>query len=247
MRELIRPGWLIAAAVLLPILLFVAVHTGFAAREERRATEANAIARSETVTAAADAILSRTIGALDVLTTIRALPRGDVAGAYLRMRQVKALNPDWVTVTLTRVSDGVELIDLRRALGPGIARPRGPGLSSATRFERIDRGGALCPCVVIERAAPGTAGGYVVAVFLSTKVFERVLPAHRDEFELNAIATRQGNFVARSLAQAKRVGMPGSIHLRNAVRGGETSGIYHGVTLEGVENYTAFTRSRARG
>ena len=248
MRELIRSAWLIAAAVLIPLLLFVVFQTGFSAREERRAIEARSLAKSETIIATSDAMLSKGIGAIEALATIEGLPIGDIPGAYRRAKQIAALNPDWVTVTLTQLSDGTELFDLRRPLGAGLLSDLPRPAPRGTAIGRIVRDGRGCPCVLIERAAPGPMpGGYVLAAMISTKPFVALLPERKGEYEVSAIVTPDGRFVARSLAQAERVGTPGSHHLRAAVSGGKRGGIYRGITLEGVHNYTAFTRSSLSG
>ena len=247
MREFMRSAWLIAAAVLIPILMFVVVQTGFSAREERRAVEARAMAKSETVIASSDATLARSIGAIEVLATIQALPRGDIAGFYQRAMQIRALNPDWVTVKLTQVSDGTEWFDLRRPLGAGVLAARPPHVPERTEAGRIERAGSGCPCVVIERKTPGPDGGYVLSVLMSTKAFERLLPPPGSEYPVSAIVTGKGRFIARSLAQDERAGTFGSKYLQAAALSGEPMGQYRGFTLEGLENYTAFTRSRLTG
>ncbi|MCY7339399.1 MAG: response regulator [Sphingomonas bacterium] len=247
MRELSRSAWLIAAAVLVPLLLFVVFQSGFAAREQRRTIEATSLAKSEAIIAAADGELARTSGALDALATSDTLVKGDVAGAYRRAKMVAALNPSWVSVLLIQASDGTTLFDLRRPLGAGMLAAMPPSVPRRTDLGQITSDGAGCPCVIVERAAPGPlAGGFIVQVLLSTKPFERLLPP-RSEYEVSAIVTRDGRFVARSLNQAERVGKPGTAYVLKAVASGKTQGIYRGQTFEGFENYTAFNRSRVSG
>ena len=69
MREVIRSAWLIAAAVLIPLLLFVVFQSGFAAREERRAIEARSLAEAESVVISSDAVVARSIGAIEAMAT----------------------------------------------------------------------------------------------------------------------------------------------------------------------------------
>ncbi len=249
MREAARTTGLIIAAVLFPVLLFIAFQTAFAARDQRRDIEARALAKSEAIVAQSDAMLARTIGAVEALSTIRALPQGDIPSAYERAKQIAALNPDWITVTLTQVGDGTEWFDLRRSLGAGLLAHRGVTAPRGTSVGPVLREGPGCPCVVVRRAAPGpTAGGYVLTVLLSTRPFERLLPPPRQsDYEVSAIVTGDGRFVARSLRQAERVGTFGSSYLVHAAAGAPMSGVYRGTTLEGFENYTAFSRSRLTG
>ena len=97
MRELARSAWMVVAAALFPLLLFLVFQTGFSAREQRRAIEAQSLSSSRIVSAASDAVLSRSIAGLEALSTIQALPAGDIPTAYRRARQIAAFNQDWVT------------------------------------------------------------------------------------------------------------------------------------------------------
>ena len=245
MRELNRSAWLLASAVLVPMLLFLVFQSGFSAREERRSIEAKAQSTADTTIAAADAVLARAIGALDALSTSDSLRIGDIPSAYRRAREVAALNAEWASVELIDARTGTSLFDLRRPLAarPVMAANKAIG---TVDLQTVEREGAGCPCVAVERSARGPGAGYVLRVLLSTKPFERLLPPRR-AYEVSAIANRDGIFVARSLDQAKRVGRPASTYLRAAVAGGKPSGIYRGITLEGYENYTAFRRSGLSG
>ena len=247
MRELVRSSWLIAAAVLIPLLLFAVFQSGFAARDERRSIEAGSLAQARSVIVASDAIIARTIGGLEALSTIQALPRGDVAAAYGRARAIAALNPNWVTVTLTQVRDGTILFDLRRPLGAGMLATAPKAAPPGTAVGPVVRDGAGCPCITVERAAPGPQGGYVVSVLLAADPFVRLLPSRGRQYEVSALVTPDGRFIARTVDQASRVGTPASQSVRAAIAGGEPSGIYRGLTLEGFENYSAFARSSLTG
>ena len=247
MRELIRSSWLIAAAVLIPLILFTVFQTGFAAREERRSIEARSLAKVESVVISADTVVARSVGALEALSTIQALPKGDLTVAYRRAKEVAALNDDWVSVKLARAGDGMILFDLRRPLGAGLPASGPTGAPRGTRVGDIVRDGVGCPCIAIERAAPGPADGYVLTALLAAKPFVGLLPASSKQYEVTALVTRDGKFIARSLDQARRVGLPASTYVRAAVVGGAASGIYRGQTLEGFENYSAFARSSLTG
>jgi len=247
MRELIRSGWLIAAAVLIPLLLFTVFQSGFAAREERQSIEARALAEAQAAIVASDAIVARSIGALEAFTTIRALAAGDVPEIYRRARTIAALNPNWVTVQLTQVSDGTVLFDLRRPLGAGMLASGPRRAPAGTVVGAVVRDGAGCPCVTVERAAPGPGGGYVVSVLLAAEPFLRLLPSSRKHLEVSALVTSDSRFIARTVDQARRVGTPASKSVQAAVASGRPSGIYRGLTLEGRENYSAYARSSLTG
>ena len=58
MRGLRNSAWLIVAAALLPLLLFVIFQVGYSAREQRRSVESRALALSEAIIPGSDAMLT---------------------------------------------------------------------------------------------------------------------------------------------------------------------------------------------
>ena len=157
MRDLIRSAWLIAAAVLIPLLLFVVFQAGFSAREERRAIESRSLAEARSIIVSSESAIARTVGALDALSTIQALRTGNVEAAYRRAREIASFNPNWVSVELARVDDGAILFDLRRPFDARAASlgKRAPG---PLRLGAIVPAGAGCPCIAITRAHVRTTG-----------------------------------------------------------------------------------------
>ncbi|MEO7240874.1 MAG: response regulator [Sphingomicrobium sp.] len=241
-----RSAWLIIAAALLPILLFVVLQSGFSAREERQRLEDGALDQSELIVASSDAILARSLGALDAMSTVKALADGDVPGAYRRAGQIAKLEPDWVSVILTRAADGSEMFDLRRPIGPPRAAS-GPRLAnSPTEIGSVVDLGPGCPCIALSRRA-GPNDQWLLTVLLSRVPFVKLLPGVRGTYAVSALVAGDGTFIARSLNDDSLAGRPGSRYLRKAVADGRPRGIYSGFTLEGLANYTAFARSALSG
>ena len=245
MEGLRRSAWLVAAAALVPLLLFLAMQSGFSAREQRRATETAALAKSESIVLGADGEVNRHRAALTALATAGAIHRGDVAGFRAGAEELRGLE-GWV---------GVELID--RATGGALAsigdgahqiiHPT-PGQAGDTpRLGGFARGPG-CPCLLFERRAaspPGT--DWSVRLLIDTHAFAALLPPSTGQYKVSALVDRDGRFIARSLDPETRFATPGSNYVRAAVASGRMHGIYRGVTLEGFENYTAFTRSPFSG
>jgi hypothetical protein len=200
MREPLRSSWLIAAAVLIPLMMFVALQSGYGARDERRSIEETSLAKASSIVVSSDAILARTIGAIEALSTIQALPVGDVPAAYRRAREIAALNPDWVTVQLAKARDGTILFDLRRPLGAGLLVASPGPVPRGTLVGPVVRDGVGCPCVAVERAAPGPDGGYVITVLVGLDPFKRLMPA-AGQYEVSALVTPDGKFIVRTLDQ----------------------------------------------
>ena len=248
MGEFRRSAILIAAAVLLPLLLFLIFQAGFSARDQRRNLESEALVRSEVATAAADAVVERSLGAMNALATAPVLRDGDLARAYDRARDIAGDNQDWVSVTLLRRRDGAILFDLRQPFSATPARGDGPVEPRPIGLSAIDRDSPGCPCVVLDRLAGGRDDNDdVLQVRLSTRPFEQLLPPPDTAFEVSALVTQDGRFIARSLKQSERVGRSSSKYVRQAVASDKRSGIYRGTTLEGFESYSAFHRSSRTG
>ena len=240
-----RSGWLIVAAALVPLLLFATFQIGYSAREQRRVLEARALSDSEAAIIKSNGEVMRLQTVLDGLGTSIAIRRGDWAGLTARAREWSALNADLAGIEVRDAATGARLA------GTGIA----PG-----RFERIaSQGGAArarfvgyarladCDCLVFERGATTVSGRALVVLMLTrSETFLKLLPP-RDTYDVSALVGPNGRFIARTRDHGMRFGTPASTYVRRAVVGGMGSGVYRGVTLDGFENYSAFTRSRLTG
>jgi signal transduction histidine kinase/CheY-like chemotaxis protein len=252
--DLTRRGpLLIGGAVILPLLIFVAILIAFSSRERRRQVEEQAVVEASMLMVEADASLSRTLGSLDALAAFPAFAQGDLRPAYARARDIAALNPDWVTVTLTDLNSGEILFDLRRPVEtpPLLPEHEGgfPPGSPATAFPGgISGTGQGCPCVLAHRIVQGTSGHrYAVTAMVDPRPFQRLILTGAAQDKVLGLVDRQGRFIARSIGYRERLGTPGSNSLRSIVAAGRSKGIYHGTTLEGFVSYTAFARSPLSG
>ena len=241
-----RSLWLIIAAAVLPLLTFFLLQSAFAAREQRQKLEDEAIAQARVVVSSSDALLARSIGALDALSTVQALQDGDIAATYRRAGQIAALEPDWSSVIVVRATDGAGLFDLRMPFGAPVAAARRPQTAGLV-IGPVIRDGHGCPCVALTRGARGKGGPYFVTALISTRPFLAVLPATGARYGVSAVVDGHGIFIARSMNYAKQVGRPASKFVRAAVASQAATGFYRGVTLEGFENYSAFARSPLSG
>ncbi|MBA3669534.1 MAG: response regulator [Sphingomonas sp.] len=240
--------WLIIAAAVLPLVTFFLLQSAFSAREQTQKIEDEALAQARVVVGASDALLARSIGALDTLSTINSLHDGEIAASYDRARQIAALEPYWSSVIVSREADGAELFDLRKPLGPPVPRTTKSRINSTgLAIGPVVREGQQCPCVAVSRRSPGKGGPYVVTALISTSPFVAVLPLAGPRYGVSALVDPDGIFIARSVNNRERVGRPASRFVRAAVAGPAATGFYRGVSLEGYENYTAFARSKLSG
>ena len=86
----------------------------------------------------------------------------------------------------------------------------------------------------------------VLTLYVDPQVYQDRLVEQLPDGAVAGIVDRSGNFVARSVDYAKRVGTPGTSYVLEAVATGGT-GIYKGVTFEGLTNYTAYVTSSLTG
>ena len=252
--NLIRRGpLLIGTALLLPLIIFAAIQFAFSAREQRREVEARALADAATLVVQSDALLSRTLGALDAIATVPSFTDGDLARAYQRTAEIAALNPEWVTVTYFNYNRGELIFDLRRPFGSKLPQqdifvtPRS-NLPDKAFAGGMGGEGPGCPCVLAHRIVEGPDGQISqLTAAISPSRFQALARAAGADGRVVGIVDREGRFIARSVEFERRVGRPGSTFLRGAVSGGAERGIYSGTTLEGFVNYSAFVRSALSG
>jgi signal transduction histidine kinase len=241
-----RSAFLITAAAILPLILLLVLQASFAAREQRQRVENEALAQARVVIAAADAEVSRSIGALDILASAEAIKRGDQEAFYQRAKGAAASQEGWVGVILARGGDGVIIFDTREPFASA-NRTRSEIAGGPTPSATLVSSGKGCPCVALTRHAAGRGGPYKVTILHSAQPFSRLLPPTSGRYEVSGLASADGRFIARSLSNAELVGKPASKYLRAAVASGRPSGLYSGYTLEGFANYTAFARSELTG
>src|SRR3712207_6883422 len=100
MKRVRRAPAMIAAAIMLPLLIFLGLQFAFSARDQRSAVETEALGRADRILVEVDASLQRTIGALEVLASAQSVESRDWPGLYERLQRVRRTNPQWVTAVL---------------------------------------------------------------------------------------------------------------------------------------------------
>lgn len=244
----LRTTIVLLAATILPLLIYALISIGLGFRDERRAAEAATIARAERISAAVDARLEAVAATMRALATIRALPERNWSEARARASEIARLDPDWRNVTLTETATDRTVLDLS---GSGqAARPRG----GAAQQAQLPNGRPTFSGVIrsasnklgIEASLPILSGSYLLRVELDPMLVQRILVASAPLEGVSAVVDRRGAFIARTKAWPARLGTPATRYVRDALGHGP-SGIYPGVTYEGLENYTAFAASPRTG
>jgi signal transduction histidine kinase len=236
---------LIALAALVPLLLFAAFQLGYSALEQRRVLETRALSQSEAVILRSDGEFKRLATLLDALATSSVLRKEDWGSFRARQAEMVSLNPDVARVEVRDGSSGAILFSDGLLAGSTI-RVVGPAVAERTRFIGFSKSPS-CRCLLFERRGGSATGrALVLTMAVKAETFHGLLPSRAD-YEVSALSGPGGWFIARTLDHEARFATLGSSYLRDAVRGGEQNGIYRGRTLEGLENYSAFSRSRLTG
>ena len=243
----------LAAAIVLPLVVFIALQGAFTLRQQRLAIEQDAASRARQIDAEADGLIWADRSALEVLATSNAIRDHDWARAYGRLKGVTDIRPRWQNVVLTDASAGRELFETRAPF-PQAQRPARPAIArylaskpTAPVIAGIGGDTPGCPCVTIH--APVLEDGklaYVLTVELSPDDFQAILMSHAADAGVSAIVDRDGKFIARTVDYRARLGKPATIYVRNAIAGGD-HGLYQGVTYEGLKNFTSFETSDLSG
>jgi signal transduction histidine kinase len=250
-----RTRLILAFTGLAPLAILAAMVTAGQLRQQSDQAIDQAMATARAVNARIDGELMADDSALQVLAGAAAIERKDWAGARLRSQRVMRDRPAWRDVVLYDRTTGRTIFSVRDGVSPpgnGGPPTERRDLQVRARFGNVVRAGSGCPCIAITLPAPpGDPAPYIIEAKIGLDVFQRIL---LDEIarsglssqSVSAVVDRQGNFIARTLDFRHRAANPGSTTLRAAIAS-RTSGIYEGVTLEGLRNRSAFATSKVNG
>ncbi len=104
---------LVAGAVFLPLLSFIALQTGYSFQEQRRQMEMDALEAAARVNARVDAEILGDKSALNVLAGSSALSRSEWDRFRTFAVSVAAQRPSWNNVILTDAATGREILDIK--------------------------------------------------------------------------------------------------------------------------------------
>jgi signal transduction histidine kinase/CheY-like chemotaxis protein len=231
-------------AFLFPTLIFAALQIAANYRVERRHIEELALLQAQVIMDAADTAIE---GARINLLTYASGPllrehRWQEAEA--RAREYLAINRGWRAISVFDRQTGKVVFDTDNQGTASDRRAALVGDPAVPRFGAVKRIGAVGVIPAMAPVAWDTR--FQVVVDLSTDPFYRALMKRAPREGVSALVDRAGNFVARSRDHRVRVGTPATSYVRHAIQVGG-SGIYQGVTWEGLPSYSAFVTSRATG
>lgn len=247
-----RTSLVLLAATLLPLIIYASVSTSIAYRDDRRAREAATLARAVRISDAVDARLASIAAMMRALGTIRAIRERNWQEARSRSLEIASLDRDWRNVTLVDLGTSQALFDLKSSSVPlqplsSFRLDGAPTLAGVPQFGDIrpDANGRPQVVATMRIGSPSTPG-YLLQITLDPSFIQRILLASAPREGVSAVVDSRGVFIARTKAASSRVGKPATRYVRQAIRD-RRSGIYRGVTYEGLENYTAYFTSARTG
>jgi signal transduction histidine kinase len=240
-RSLVALG----VAAMLPTVVFAAFTVFHLLRLERERVTSATVEQSRIVMTLADTQLQRHLAALEVLSSSIYFENKNWGEFYGRLQRLRGINPLWESIVLIDAQRREEILDLRRPLGAptpvaavhesDLARVVTAGTSRAGNIESHEH-------PIVWLYAPVRSDGkvtYIIAAALKPRVFQDLLTAYTLPDSTGAIVDTDGDFIARTIDYAGRIGTPATQYVRDAVRSGP-SGLYTGTTYEGLKNYTAY-------
>ncbi len=242
----------LAAAFVLPLVLFATLQTAAALRAQRAQIETDAMADARVIIATTDARLLADQSALQVLSTSRLLARHDWVRAEGRIEMVRGSRIGWRNVILTDIAAGRAIWETRT--GAATAQPMRPWVAAYLKGDArtpaitgVVGAAPDCPCVAVHVPVfEGESPRYVLTVDLDPRIFQTILMAHSPRGGTSAVVDRNGLFIARSLAYERKLGTPAGHAVREAIAKART-GLYPGVTSEGQSTFGVFDTSAVSG
>lgn len=245
----LRRTWIhLVLAAILPLLLSGGLVAYFAADRARSDARRTATDTTGRVAERVSAELAAQLAVIQALASSAALRKDDIPTFREEVERIKPLHPLWFTVELATPS-GDQVLNLLRPLG----RALGP---TADR-ESFDRTTSTRQAVVGGIGPLGSVSGrrlvtlrvpviendvirYVLSVAIAPDSIGDILrQAGAPASWIGVIVDQTGHVVARTVAEGQELGHLASSALRNAVAR-ESSGVFRGRTVEGVETETAF-------
>ena len=242
--------FLMAAAVLVPVVVFSGLALGML-RDAERATALHSLSETaKNVSLLVDRELYSAEAALQVLAASPSLAKGDLKAFYIEALTARRGATGW---TLLLDGQGRQLVNTY--LPDGAMLPYG-NLAQERVRQVLARGATLVSDVIAGPVAqrlvatvnlPVKGGGQVLAQALSTDHFiDLIATVKAPEGWRIGIIDSRGNFVARNLRAEQLVGKPARPELVAAAARAESGTVRH-PTLEGVESYDVFTHSALSG
>jgi signal transduction histidine kinase/ActR/RegA family two-component response regulator len=239
---------LLAIGAALPVLAFAILLSIVLVEQDRMTVRRGATDQARAMMSAVDAELRGSITTIEAITASPALQGDDLSAFRAEALRVLATQPSWLDITLSRPS-GEKVLDALQGVvhtGQRVLDPASAARAARTRqvvvgnVDRRDAGSA--PGVPIR--VPVIRNGvvvYVLTALVRPESFQNMIREQRmPDGWVSGIVDASGKFVAR--IPAKPAGEFSSPAFRAAVHSAP-EGWYRGLTVEGMDTFTAHERS----
>lgn len=239
--------FLIATALILPILVMLVMQF-YRLIEERQSIEREALLVAQQISTSADMLVQSNLNTMQVLALSSAIMSDDWKGAARRIKEVADINPQWNDVFIVDIETGKKRVSIDTS-EDRIANPA--ALSTIKDTKKIIQGivteGTNCPCIYLYVTIPSAIPPkYALGVSFNPADLQNILLQQVPQKYIAEILDTDGLILARNLRSEEVIGKISSTYARNAIAQ-KKAGIYAGVTLEGLENYTGFQTSSLTG
>jgi PAS domain S-box-containing protein len=245
---------LLTAATLLPIIIFTALIALFLARREQDTFKRGASERMLALLTAIDTELKSLISTLEALGTSPLLDTGDLRAFRDRVERVLQSQPDWFNINLARPS-GQQILNLLRPFGAELSM-----VHERSSFEQVLQTGK--PTVggvaldegtqqhVFRVRVPVLRGGvikYVLSAIVKPGPFSTLLAHQRLSPDwIGVVLDSNHRFVTRTMDSERNLGRSAPESLQAALTRAP-EGWFRDSTIEGLDVYTAYSRSPYSG
>ncbi len=239
---------LLAIGAALPVLAFAILLSIVLVEQDRMSVQRGATDQARAMMSAVDAELRGSITTIEAITASPTLQADDLPAFRAEALRVLVTQPSWLDITLSRPS-GEKVLDAlqgvmhpaQRVLDPAsVARAVGTRQVVVGNVDQRDAGSA--PGVPIR--VPVIRNGavvYVLTALVRPESFQNLIREQRMPHGwVSGIVDASGKFVAR--IPAKPAGEFSSPAFRAAVHSAP-EGWYRGLTVEGMDTFTAHERS----
>ena len=241
--------------VLVPMIVFAAVVIARFGQAQRSAVERGAVETARALTNAIDELLAGSVSALQTLSSVGSLQRGDLREFHTTARRVLASQPDWLAI-IVLAPDGRQLVNTLRSVGEPL-----PSVVERASFETVlrTRGpvvgdltfGPITGQWDVPVRVPVFRNGELVYILTAVLKPSALLPPlarqRIDDKWVIAVFDRNKRTVARTRSIEQYLGRPVSPDFVAILDRGEAEGWAITHTHEGVLVYTAFVRSPVTG
>ncbi|MBP6030573.1 MAG: response regulator [Sphingobium sp.] len=227
------------AALIVPFIIFLIFALGFSWREQRRDVQVSTQERAEQSATEIATHLEAVSYGLTLSATAESVMEGRWPQARYRTGQIARLSGNWRNLIIQDSATGAILVNLHNRPLP--ARPASTlGLAPNTvvfsDIERLQSGQPALFARILSREGPRAL---LLTAELDPAPIQKIVLKFATAEGVNAVVDGRGLFVARTRDWPARFGTPATQYVRNAISKSR-SGIYEGVTYEGLKNYTAF-------